>query len=71
MKLMSSKKNLLMGLTLNKIQLLFNHIEPEIRIQRIFGATEDGRVGAEEIPKPVHLRISSWTMVADIAHLID
>src|SRR6185437_8311147 len=49
MKLVSSKKNLLMGLTLNKTKLLFNHIEPKICIQRIFGATEEGRVGAEEI----------------------
>ena len=71
MKLMSSKKNLLMWLTLNKTQLLFNDIEPEIRIKWILGATKDGRVGAEEIPKPVHLRLSSWTMIADIAHLID
>ena len=60
-----------MGLTLNKIKLLFNHVEPEIGIQRIFGATEDRWVGAEEIPKPVHWGLSSWTMVADIAHLID
>ena len=71
MQLMSGKKNLLMGLTLNKTKLLFNHIEPEIRIKRIFGATEDGWVGAEEIPKPVHLRLSSWTIIAGIAHLID
>ena len=60
-----------MGFTLNKTKLLFNHIEPEIRIKRIFGATEDGWVGAEEIPKPVHLRLSSWTIIAAIAHLID
>ena len=60
-----------MWLTLNKTQLLFNNIKPEIRIQRIFGTTEDGWVGAEEIPKPVHLRLSSWTIIAGIAHLID
>ena len=55
MKLMSSKKNLLMWLTLNKAMLLFNDIKPEIRIKRILGATKDGRVGAEEFPKPIHL----------------
>ena len=71
MKLMSSKKNLLMGLTLNKTKLLFNHIEPEIHIQRIFGATENGRIGTEEFSEPVHWGLSSWTMVADITHLID
>ena len=71
MKLMSSKKNLLMWLTLNKTQLFFNDIEPEIRIKRILGATKDGRVGTEEFPEPVHLRLSSWTMIAGIAHLID
>ena len=45
MKLVSGKENLLMWLTLNKSELLFNHIEPEIRIKRIFGATKDARVG--------------------------
>ena len=71
MKLMSSKKNLLMWLTLNKTKLLFNDIEPEICIKRILGATKDGRVGAEEIPEPVHLRLGPWTMIAGIVHLID
>src|SRR6185312_13459298 len=64
MKLMSSKKNLLMGLTLNKTKLLFNHVEPEIHIQRIFGTTEDGRIGTEEFSEPIHLRLSSWTIIA-------
>ena len=71
MKLMSSEKNLLMWLTLNKIKLFFNHIEPEIRIKRILGAMKDGRIGTEEFPEPVHLRLSSWAMIAGIAHLID
>ena len=71
MKLMSSKENLLMWLTFNKSELLFNDIEPEIRIKRILGATKDGRVGTKEFPKPVHLRLSPRTMIAGIAHLID
>ena len=71
MKLMSSKKNLLMCLTFNKTKFFFNNIEPEICIKRILGDTKDGQVGAEEIPKPVHLRFSSWTIIAGIAHLID
>ena len=41
------------------------------RFKRIFGATEDGRIGTEEFSEPVHLRLSSWTMIAGIAHLID
>ena len=60
-----------MWLTLNKTQLLFNHIKLEIRIKRIFGATKDRRVGTEEFSEPVHWGLSSWTMVADITHLID
>ena len=71
MKLMSSKENLLIWLTFNKSELLFNDIEPEIRIKRILGATKDVRVGAEEFPEPVHLRLSSWTIIAGIAQLID
>ena len=71
MQLMSSKEDLLMWLTFNKTKLLFNDIEPEIRIKRIFGATKDGQVGAEEFSEPVHWRLSSWTMIAGIAHLID
>jgi hypothetical protein len=71
MQLMSSKEDLLMWLTFNKTKLLFNDIEPEFRIQRILGTTKDGWVGTEEFSEPVHLRLSSWTMVAGIAHLID
>jgi len=71
MKLVSGKENLLMWLTLNKTKLFFNDIEPEIHIKRILGATKDGRVGTEEFPEPVHLRLSSRTMIAGIAHLID
>ena len=71
MQLMSSKENLLMWLTFNETKLLFNDIEPEIRIKRILRATKDGRVGAEEFSEPVHLRLSSWTIIAGIAHLID
>ena len=70
-KLMSSKKDLLMWLTFNKTKFLFNDIEPEIRIKRILRATKDGRIGTEEIPKPVHLRLSSWAIVAGIAQLMD
>ena len=55
----------------HKTKFFFNDIELEIRIKRILRATKDGRVGAEEIPKPVHLRLSSWAMIANIAHLID
>ena len=50
MKLMSSEKNLLMWLTLNKIKLFFNQIEPEIRIKRIIGATKDGRLVRKNSP---------------------
>ena len=71
MKLMSSKKNLLMCLTFNKTKFFFNNIEPKICIKRILGDTKDGQVGAEEIPKPVHLRFGPWTLIASIAHLID
>ena len=71
MKLMSSKKNLLMWLTFNKTKFFFNNIEPKICIKRILGDTKDGQVGAEEIPKPVHLRFGPWTLIASIAHLID
>ena len=52
-------------------KIFFNHIKLEISIKRIFGATDDGRVGAEEIPKSVHLSLSSWAIIAGIAHLID
>ena len=71
MKLVSGKENLLMWLTLNKTKLFFNHIEPEIRIKMILGAMKDGRIGTEEFPEPVHLRLSSWTMIVGITHLID
>ena len=71
MKLVSGKKNLLMWLTLNKIKLFFNYIQPEIRVKSFLGATKDGRVGTEEFSEPVHLRLSPRTIIAGIAHLID
>ena len=52
-------------------KIFFNHIKLEIYIKRILGATKDGRVGAKEFPEPIHLRLSSQTMIAGIAHLID
>ena len=60
-----------MAHTQYKTKLFFNDIETEIRIKRILGATKDGRIGAEEFPEPVHLRLSPWTMIAGITHLID
>ena len=71
MKLMSSKKNLLMWITLNKTQLFFNDIEPEIRIKRILGDTENGWIGAEEFPKLVNLRFIPRTLIADVAKLVE
>jgi hypothetical protein len=71
MQLMSSKKNLLMWLILNKTKFFYDRIELEVCIKWILGAMKDGWVGAEEFSEPVHWRLSSWTMIAGIAHLID
>jgi hypothetical protein len=43
-----------MFFTLDEIALLFNDMKPKICIERILGTTEDGWVGAEEIPILVH-----------------
>jgi hypothetical protein len=58
-----------MLLTLNKTKLLLNYIKPKIRIKRILGATEDGRVGAKEFPILVNLRLFSRSLIAGIAHV--
>jgi len=71
MKLMSGEENLLISITLNKPELLFNSIKPKVRIKRILGTKEDGRISAKEFPKPVDLRFIPRTLVAMVAHLID
>jgi hypothetical protein len=63
-----------MFITLDEIELLFNDMKPKIRIKWILGATEDRWVGAEEIPKFVHLRFLPRSLnsdVAQIANMID
>jgi hypothetical protein len=54
---------------LDEIKLLFNDMKPKIRIERILGTTEDGWVGAEEIPILVHLRLLSRSMIAGVAQV--
>jgi hypothetical protein len=44
-------------------------MKPKIRIKRILGATEDRRVGAEEIPILVHLRLLPRSLIADVAQV--
>jgi hypothetical protein len=58
-----------MLLTLDKTRFLLNYIKPKIRIKRILEATEDGRVGAKEIPILVNLRLFSRGLIAGIAHV--
>jgi hypothetical protein len=63
-----------MLITLDEIKLLFNDVKPKIRVKRILGATEDGWVGAEEIPKLVYLRLLPRSLdpnVAQVADVID
>jgi hypothetical protein len=58
-----------MLLKLDEIELLLNNMKPKIRIKRIFGATEDGWVGAEEIPILVHLRLFPRSLVLALPKL--
>jgi hypothetical protein len=58
-----------MLLTLDEIELLLNDMKPKIRIERIFGAMEDGWVGAKEIPILVHLRLFSRSLIAGVAQV--
>jgi hypothetical protein len=58
-----------MLLTLDKTRFLLNYIKPKIRIKRILEATEDGRVGAKEIPILVNLRLFSKGLIAGVAHV--
>jgi len=71
MKLMSSKKNLLILITMNKIKFFFNDTKPKVRIKRILGDTENGWIGAEELPKLVNLRFIPRTLIADVAKLVE
>jgi hypothetical protein len=58
-----------MFLTLDEIELLLNDMKPNTRIERILGATEDGWVGAEEIPILVHLRLFPRSLIAGVAQV--
>jgi hypothetical protein len=58
-----------MFFTLDEIELLFNYMKLKIRIERTLRATEDRRVGAEEIPILVHLRLLPRSLIADVAQV--
>ena len=69
MKLMSSKENLLILITFNNLELIFNSIVPKVRIKRILGATKDRWIGAKEFSKLNDLRLFPRTLVAVVAHV--